>query len=277
MNAHSDFSGAESACVFLYHAVVNEVPANVGWRERKYWMTAGEFKSQLAFLAACAHPVLDLECLLRAPAARPRGDSLFWPGPRPAPAILTFDDGRASDGAIVWPLLREAGLPATFFVNTATLGRPGHLRWRDLREMSAAGASLGSHGHHHVDFTRLTSRALEMELRMSKDLIEGWIRRPVDFFAAPFGRVNERVVDAALAAGYGAVCTSAPGAARAGATRISRIAIHAGTAPESLSKWLAGSLAPYWARRARAACLALPKRLLPAPGARSEIRPGAAL
>lgn len=277
MTARAHSPRAAAPRVFLYHAVVNQVPARLGWRERKYWMTAGEFKRHLAFLAASSHPVVDLASVLPARASAPRASSLLWSLPLAAPAILTFDDGRASDAAIAWPLLREAGLPVTFFVNTATLGRPGHLRWRDLREMSAAGASFGSHGHHHADFTRLSPHAIEIELRMSKDLIEGWIGRPVKFFAAPYGRVNARVVDAALAAGYRAVCTSTPGAAIAGDPRVCRIAIHAGTPGEALGKWLAGNAAPYWTRRVRAACLELPKRLLPAPDSRAGIHTEAAL
>lgn len=273
MTATAHFRNGTSPRVFLYHAVVSQVPSQLGWRERKYWMTVREFGSHLSFLLSCGHPMQDLASALYPDAPA----SPLAPAPQPAPAVLTFDDGRACDGQVAWPLLREAGLPATFFVNTATLDRPGHLHWNDVRTMSAEGASFGSHGHHHADFTRMDLRALATELRLSKDLLEGRIGRPVDFFAAPYGRVNERVVDAALAAGYRAVCTSTAGAVLPNAARVPRIAIHAGTPASTLGKWLAGSLGPYWARRARAACLALPKCLIRMPDSETEFPTEAAL
>jgi peptidoglycan/xylan/chitin deacetylase (PgdA/CDA1 family) len=261
--------------VLLYHAVVAERPRTIGRRDRKYWMDGDEFRGHVSLLAAGRYPLLPLDRAWNARTSLVRKDSMVWPGQSPAPVVLTFDDGRVSDGAVVWPLLREAGLGATFFVNTATLGKAGYLRWRDVRAMSAAGALFASHGHRHVDMTTLGRRALDVELRMSKDLLEGWIGQPVDFFAAPYGRVNRRVVDAALQAGYHAVCTSEPAPARSGSARVSRIAVHAGTKPDELAGFLDGRRLPYWARRARAACLALPKRLLPLPHSRPAVEPEA--
>lgn len=44
-------------------------------------------------------------------------------GTLPARAIaITFDDGWADNHDVVWPLLREHGLPATLFVTTGTVG-----------------------------------------------------------------------------------------------------------------------------------------------------------
>jgi peptidoglycan/xylan/chitin deacetylase (PgdA/CDA1 family) len=262
--------------VLLFHAVVRERPKRASWRERKYWMGIDEFRAHVSLLAAGGYSVLPLDRAWQTRPSRVGNSPTLWPGQLPAPVVLTFDDGHASAGEVVWPMLREAGMAATFFVNTATLGTHGHLRWRDVRAMSASGASFASHGHRHADMTALGCRALDVELRMSKDLLEGWTGQRVEFFAAPYGRVNRRVVDAALAAGYRAVCTSVPMPARRGSARVSRIAIHAGTSPEELCGFLDGRRFPYWARRARAACLAWPKRLLPVPQARPAAEPEAA-
>jgi peptidoglycan/xylan/chitin deacetylase (PgdA/CDA1 family) len=262
--------------VLLFHAVVAERPKSVGWLERKYWMSAAEFRTHLSGLCARKLPVLTLESAWNAKPNSSQLDPILWPTPEAAPVVLTFDDGHASDAAVVWPMLQEAGLTATFFVNTATLGKPGHLRWREVREMSRAGACFASHGHRHIDMTALGSRALDVELRMSKDLLEGWIGQPVDFFAAPYGRANRRVFDAALRAGYRAVCTSELKPARRGSSSVSRVAIHAGTAREEFAGLLDGRRFPYWSRRARAACLRVPKLVLPAPHPRPAIQPEAA-
>lgn len=259
--------------VLLFHAVVPGRPSNVGRRERKYWMSATEFRKHLFELCAGEHPVLPLGRAWNRRPNAPRSGPILWPAPEAAPVVLTFDDGHASDATLVWPMLREAGLTATFFVNTATLGKPGHLRWREVREMSCAGARFASHGHRHADMTALGRRALDVELRMSKDLIEGWIGQPVDFFAAPYGRVNRRVVEAALRAGYRAVCTSEPKLARPASATVGRVAIHAGTSSRELAGLVDGRRLPYWSRRARAACLSVPKLMLPVPRPRPEIQP----
>ncbi len=251
--------------VLLYHGVVRALPAGIARREKKYWMDAGDFRRHAALLGSSAHSVVSLQDGWRARTFPPPVPSLVQRPPQSAPVVLTFDDGWESDGSTVWPLLADAGLPATFFVNTATLGRPGHLRWSQVRRMSAEGASFQSHGHRHVDLTRLGPQTLRTELRMSKDLLEGWAKTPVQFLAVPYGRVNRREVDAALDAGYRAVCTSDPAPAVPGAATVSRIAIHAGTRPEQLARLIAGCLIPFWTRRARGALLAPAKQLLRPP------------
>ena len=276
MSAESSNARIGGLRVLLYHAVAASLPLKLGWRERKFWMAAEEFRSHMALISSLANPVLDLDRAWGAKSNARSPASILWPAAQPAPVVLTFDDGRASDHSVVWPLVRDAGWSATFFVNTATLGKPGYLRWRDVREMSAGGALLASHGHRHVDFTALAPGALAIELRMSKDLIEGWTGRPVRFLAAPYGRVNQRVMDAALEAGYRAVCTSVPWPARAGAPSVSRVAIHATTGREELRRLIEGRPIPYWARQVRAACLSLPKRMVFRPAVERQILPDGA-
>jgi peptidoglycan/xylan/chitin deacetylase (PgdA/CDA1 family) len=246
--------------VLLYHAVVSRLPEGLRKRERKYWMDAADFRLHVKAFRNYRHKVLSLGAAWRAKTSAAIVSPLLrsW---EPEPVILTFDDGWESDFFTTWPLLAAAGIPATFFVNTATLGKKGHLRWSHVRQMSDEGATFGSHGHQHIDLTQLRPQALETELRMSKDLLEGWVRKPVEFLSAPYGCVSRRVIEAAWAAGYRAVCTSAPRPAAAGAETIARIAIHAGTGAVALTRLIEGDWRPYWTRGARAALLAPAKRL----------------
>jgi len=265
MNLPTTPETIQQMSVLLYHAVVSTPPAGLARRERKYWMDAGDFRRHAALLRSSTRSVVRLEDGWRARTFTPFTPILLPRAPQPVPVVLTFDDGWESDFSMAWPLLAEAGLPATFFVNTATLSQPGQLRWSQMREMSAQGASFQSHGHRHIDLTRLGPQALWTELRMSKDLLEGWVKKPVEFLAVPYGFVNRRVIDAALEAGYRAVCTSDPAPAAPGAASVSRIAIHAGTTPEELDRLISGCRIPYWARRTRAAILAPAKQLLRPP------------
>ena len=200
-------------------------------------------------------------------AVRPLAD--VWAGGQGARAVvMTFDDGRASDYTDAFPLLRERGLSAEFFVNPATMGRPGFLTWVQAREMAAAGMSLQSHSHDHVYLTRLRAGALHRQMSDSRRAIEDEVGRPPLFLAAPYGDVNRRVVDAALAAGYRAVCTSWPWPSRPRAATVSRVAVYRDTSPALLRRLLAGDPRPYVSQAARAAVV------YPAKQALLRFRPG---
>lgn len=263
-------------CVLLYHSVVPQVPGGLPVRERKYWISVLKFREHLSRIRAWGRPVLPLD---RAWAWREAGaDDAEAAAPKrtAGPVVLTFDDGRRSDGAFAWPLLGEEGWSATFFVNTATVGEAGYLSWREIRAMSAEGARFESHGHQHVDLTALDAGALDRQLRASKAQIEDHLGQAVSFLAVPYGRVNRRVTEAALAAGYCAICTSVAGLASPGARNIQRVAIHARTTSKELGGFLSGAGPAYWVRRTRSACLAVPKMLLLRPGSEQAMEGGKA-
>src|SRR5690606_33141938 len=91
-----------------------------------------------------------------------------WNGGRAA--FLTFDDGFADNYTAAFPLLREQGLTAMFFLLPSHLDgaaftwpevaedqrrRPEVMRsltWAQVEEMAAAGMEFGSHGlaHSHL-------------------------------------------------------------------------------------------------------------------------------
>lgn len=262
--------------VLLYHAVVWQRPKGLAPRERKYWMDSDDFRRHLSLLATSTHPIVSLRGAWQTKRRSRLGTSLLQAPAASNPAVLTFDDGWESDLTIVWPRLLASGFPATFFVNTSTLGQPGHLRWNQIRQMSEEGASFQSHSHRHIDLTRLPGPELQTELRMSKDLLEGWVKRPVDFLSVPYGRVNRKVIDAALEAGYRAVCTSDPRPADPGAETISRVAIHANTKAHDLADLIDGRRIPYWSRTARAMLLSPVKPFLRPPSPKRKLQPEAA-
>ena len=63
-------------------------------------------------------------------------DALEVPQERPARrVVLTFDDGYRDNYEVAFPLLREHGLPATFFLATGFLDRPAVAWWDELAWM----------------------------------------------------------------------------------------------------------------------------------------------
>ena len=102
-------------------------------------------------------------------------------GPEPddgAPAVaLSFDDGHASNVDVALPMLLERDLDALFFVTSGFVGaRPHFVDAPMLRELAAAGMSVGGHGRTHRFFDDLGAEEALGELRDAREALES-IRR----------------------------------------------------------------------------------------------------
>ena len=130
---------------------------------------------------------------------------------------LTFDDGYACIAKGVAPVLREAAMPGTVFVNTSCVGdaqsirsddSKGHvagedfLVWDDICAMRDMGWIIGSHGADHVDLTRLPDPEIRVQLRQSKAAIEERLGTECRHFAYTWGNHDARVRAAVKECGY---------------------------------------------------------------------------
>jgi peptidoglycan/xylan/chitin deacetylase (PgdA/CDA1 family) len=145
--------------------------------------------------------------------------------------------------------------------------------------MHRAGMSFQSHAHDHVALPVLSARLLRNELRTSKRLIEDFLGRGVDFLAAPHSLVDRRVVDAAMDAGYHAVCASRGWPARPGGAVVNRITVLRDTGEAQFSAILAREPLGYAPAIARALLTRLQQRValkLRPPYLDGELSPGGA-
>lgn len=129
---------------------------------------------------------------------------------------ITFDDGNASDFLIALPELLERRLKATFFISTALVGQPSYITNRQIAILKEHGMAIGSHGHHHVPWTRLSRPILQQELETSRAMLSETCASPVTVAACPFGAYNRRVLQTLILAGYQTVYTSDGGYSRPG-------------------------------------------------------------
>jgi peptidoglycan/xylan/chitin deacetylase (PgdA/CDA1 family) len=139
----------------------------------------------------------------------------------PAHAVaITFDDGYEDNHRRALPRLREAGMPATFFLVSAALGhandwdREGELAGRPLlkadeaREMQAAGMELGGHTRHHQPLSEIGPGQLDGEIGGCRADLTETLGGPVSSFAYPYGKTSPAALDAVERAGFvGAVCS----------------------------------------------------------------------
>ena len=231
-------------CVLVYHGVGER-----GGGDPRYAVTRTQLAGHLDQFRRGGYSVVPL--------------TRVWSGPdgEAAPAVaLTFDDGRASDYRHAYPLLMEHGFVGEFFVNPGTIGREGYLSWGEAREMLRSGMRFQSHALDHVYLTLLSAPLLERQMLDSKRRIEDELGGTVEFLAAPYGDLNRRVRQAALAAGYRAVCNSWDWPARPGRSTVNRVAVYARTTTEELARLLQGDPLPYLRRVTRSAVLYPAKR-----------------
>jgi peptidoglycan/xylan/chitin deacetylase (PgdA/CDA1 family) len=140
--------------------------------------------------------------------------------PADGTVVLTFDDGFRTSLTDIAPLLRGLGVRATFYLSPGLLGRQ---HWRvpgdrgrlldedDAKELADAGMELGSHAMTHQDLRLLDGRELAFELEESKAAIEKITGRACRTLAYPYGLHDERVTEAAAAAGYDLAFAWLPG------------------------------------------------------------------
>lgn len=119
------------------------------------------------------------------------------------PVIITFDDGWHPQYVYAFPLLKKYGFTATFFVFSNAIDYRHYMTTAELREMAAAGMTIGGHSRSHPYLGKITDQAaLEKEIVQSKKVIEDVIGARVDFFAYPFGQYNDHIIEMVKSAGY---------------------------------------------------------------------------
>lgn len=135
----------------------------------------------------------------------------------PIPAIITFDDGNATDAAIALPELAQRGLKGTFFVCASRIGTSNYLDRVAIAELIAAGMEIGTHGMNHRNWRWLDETALDHEVGDARRRIEDICGISVTKAAIPFGSYDGHVLKRLRREHLECVYTSDRGLARSDA------------------------------------------------------------
>jgi len=156
---------------------------------------------------------------------------------------LSFDDGHITWRDVVAPILRELDIRATFFVTSDLIGRPGNLTWADVRDLAAAGHTIGSHTVTHPRLSDENDDSARHQVYDSKAAIEAETGLQVRDFAAPYGApfvdFSDRDVQLVRSAGYRSFATTA------------RLPMHPGDSPMWIQRQGLHPAWPLWAVRTR--------------------------
>jgi peptidoglycan/xylan/chitin deacetylase (PgdA/CDA1 family) len=107
------------------------------------------------------------------------------------PLMISFDDGYRDNFLNAYPILRDFGMTAAFYIITGMVGEEDRLTSAHIREMAANGMSIGSHTVSHRELGKLNNEEASAEMSLSRLYLEGLLQQPVSFIAYPKGSYNE--------------------------------------------------------------------------------------
>ncbi len=196
--------------ILVYHGVRDTLPSEAA-AVRHYNVSPATLFRQLEFLKWNGYTPITFHDLVLA-----LDERTVLPQ---KPVIITFDDGWQDQYQNAFPELKELGLSATFFIFTNGIDKNHFMTWPELKEMAAAGMTIGSHTVSHPYLPNLPLDAAIKEITDSKGILEAGLGETVSVFAYPFGHYNDALVAAVKAAGYEAARSTYPGTAHTSADR----------------------------------------------------------
>jgi len=209
-----------SAVILMYHRFgEDDIPSTN--------IRLAQFERHLAILASPAYHVLPLPEVVAALAAgRPLPDRTV---------AITVDDAYASVYREAWPRLRAAGFPFTLFVATDAVGGGRRMmRWDQIRELAAAGVTIGNHSASHAHMAYRDAATNRADIARATARLTAELGATPKLFAYPYGEYSTALREVVAASGFTAAFGQHSGVAFAGGDRyaLPRFALnqHFGTA-----------------------------------------------
>jgi peptidoglycan/xylan/chitin deacetylase (PgdA/CDA1 family)/GT2 family glycosyltransferase len=202
-----------SVPVLMYHGFGEaDHAADEPGGQSRFVLPPRHFARQMHLLSVLRYRVISFEELARAL----HGEGL---PPRRA-AVITIDDGYRDNLEVAHPVLQRHRFAATHFLISRKLGSvndwdlPGALSGRpvlsleETKRLRDDGAELGAHTRSHPSLPALEDGAVVAEIEGSRRDLEVDLGEEIRTFAYPYGRLDERALDAVATAGFLGACTT---------------------------------------------------------------------
>ncbi len=180
--------------ILVYHHIRDFLPKDSA-NSRTFIVPASDFANQLKYLKDNGFEAISFKNLL---------DYFTGDFSMPnKPIIISFDDGLINQYQNAFPLLKEYGFSATFFIFTNPIGKSeNYMSWENVKELNDAGMEFGIHGHYHLYFDKISPDELDKEIVFSKQVLEEKINSMIDVIAYPFGSYNDEALNKIKKAGF---------------------------------------------------------------------------
>jgi peptidoglycan/xylan/chitin deacetylase (PgdA/CDA1 family) len=175
--------------IIMYHHVAAPPPDADAIR-RDLSVSPQAFEEQLRYLVKAGYqPITLRQLVMHLQTGRP-------PLPR-KPVVLTFDDGYRDNYTHAYPLLKEYGFVATFFILSGPIdfGDREYMTWEQIELMSAEGMEIGDHSYSHPDLAGQPPDFITWQILAPREVIEAHTGQEVRFFCYPAGSYDRTVID----------------------------------------------------------------------------------
>lgn len=187
------------APIAMYHSI-----DETSDKSNRLIVSPQDFQRQMSFLKRNGYNVISLEALAEIINSKRR---------LPKKTIcITFDDGYENNYIYAYPVLKALEFPATIFVYTDAIGRPGYLTAKEIKEMAAGGLDIGAHTRTHfwLGAGQDLKKAKE-EISGSKKELEKIISKKVASFSYPGGGFTKDARQLVVDARYKVAVATNPG------------------------------------------------------------------
>ncbi len=123
---------------------------------------------------------------------------------------ITFDDGRADNYHLAFPILKKLQIPATIFLISDNIDlSDDFLNSSQIKEMSNTNLiDFQVHGKSHKPFTDLSKNQLIKDLSICKKKIEKITNRKVSHLSLPHGKYTADIINTINEQGFELICCS---------------------------------------------------------------------
>ena len=180
--------------ILMYHSICADYPDNS-------LMVAPElFNEQMAWLNDNGFTTMSLEEVYEA----------FETGKVPVkPVAITFDDGYADNYTEAYPILKEYGMKATFFIITNNTDKDGYYMSTDmLKEMKEHGMEIENHTAYHLELGGASLADQKMTIEDGKEFLKENIGVDSKFLCYPAGKYDDTTVSLDAQLGIKAAVTT---------------------------------------------------------------------
>jgi peptidoglycan/xylan/chitin deacetylase (PgdA/CDA1 family) len=180
--------------ILVYHHIRKQE----GWSKStwswKMTVTPETFEKQMKWLKDHNYESIDLDTYVAIRKKELRGPE--------KPVVITFDDNNLNAYENGVPVMGKYGFTATFYQITNHLKNPNMIDENRTKDLINRGFDIQSHTVSHTVLPTVSSDRLKNELSDSKKILEELTGKPIRHLCYPGTAHNQKVRDAAKAAGY---------------------------------------------------------------------------
>ncbi|NLG27871.1 MAG: polysaccharide deacetylase family protein [Chloroflexi bacterium] len=186
--------------VLMYHRF-RELDADASEGQRLYSVAPAAFGQQMDWLVAHGWHSISADALV--------GYLDGQPLP-PRPMMITIDDGYKEVYTVAHPVFERTGLRPVLYVIIAYTQNSGYLSWDQLRELVAAGYSVGAHSYDHTNLRGLEAADLQHQIADPKSELERELGIAISAYSYPYGSYSDAIIAVLREQGYRTACTINP-------------------------------------------------------------------